>query len=119
MDFNVDLDTLNADEFDPWAAWDGGHVGTHQQNEEHTQFDTDVQDEYAQFGTDVPEQDTMNEDDASSKISRNLRNLVRNKYIFRGSRQGYSHKAFVLWWYNSTDGSQGILAQGILKKHQC
>jgi len=118
MDFNMDV---NTDEFDPWKAWNDDHGDTHEQNEDHTQFDMDAPDEYAHFDADVPEQDThaTNEDEAASKISRNLRNLVRNKYIFRGSRPGYSHKAFVLWWYDSTDGSRGVLAQGILKKRQC
>ena len=42
-----------------------------------------------QFETDIPEQDTMNEDGAASKISYNQRNLVCNKYVFRYSRKGY------------------------------
>ena len=69
-----------------------GTVGMmiHTNRMRNTKFNTDVPDEYAQFDTDVPEQDThtTNEDDAASKISRNLRNLVCNKYIFRGHVKG-------------------------------
>ena len=53
-----------------------------------------------QFDTDVLEPETM------GKTSWVLCEL------------GYSHEVFVLWWHNSFDGSQGMLALYILMKHQ-